>query len=136
MSCLREPSNRYDHYAVKVITPETVAHHLLDAVTRDHQPYQAVRDIVGQKMVGRVPAGLCKILSIGMRDGFIRRVVCVYRGGFLHGGPVAGGGPKLKVGYMVFLEDAGDRREDRHDKLYETAGQIKPFLDDQNDICL
>ena len=132
---MREPTNRYDQYAVKVVTPQTVASHLLGRVTRDHTPYQTVQDILGQKIVGRVPAGLCKVLSIGMRDGFIRRVVCVYRGGFIHGGATPGGGPKLKVGYMIFLED-GTRREDRHDKLYQTAALIKPFLTDRNDIFL
>ena len=44
----REPENRYDKMAVKVVAPIDVPAEVREEVTRDHHPQQKVKEILGQ----------------------------------------------------------------------------------------
>ena len=104
MKCIPEPSNRYDRNAVLVVAPplSDVPQDLHETVTKDSFPPQTVKDVAGEK-IGRVPKGICGVISQGIRGGWIIKAVAVYTGGFIHAGQVRGGGPQLKCQYLLIL---------------------------------
>lgn len=131
MGLEREPNNPYDEHAVTVRAPsEEEMAPVLETITRDHHPIQAVKDVCGQ-IVGRVPRGIASIISKALEDGSIYRAMAFYRGGFEHGGPVRGGGPQLRAVYCVYLA----RGRDAPEKLVQLADKLRPFLG-PNDIYL
>lgn len=127
----REPDNRYDQYAVKVMAPaaDLFPAAVLEDITRDHAPIQRVKDVVGE-MIGRVPRHLCEIISRGLREGWLRRAVAFHTGGVDVDGPMRGGGPKLKACYLLSLEP------NRGMTMRRMADMIRPHLDNDEHIAL
>ena len=136
LQCEREPDNPYDEFAVRLRAPSAAEmESVIGSLTRDPPRVQHVRDVCG-RVVGRVPRGISKIISEGLRDGALHRAVCFYRGGFLHRGPVRGGGPQLKAVYCLYLSRGPGNRRNDPQRLIDLADKIRPFLDDEFDIYL
>ena len=60
---------------------------------------QVVADIAG-KTVGRVPANICQVLSKGLREGWLKRAICIHTGGFIHRL-----GPQLKCTFDLHIDE-------------------------------
>lgn len=108
MECIPEPNNPVDQWACKVIAPtaDTIEPALLNLPTRLGPQHQLVRDIC-RLTIGRIPSGVCNIVSIGRMQNWMERAVCMYTGRLIHDGPVHGGSPKLECLYLFeFTQDA------------------------------
>ena len=112
LECNPEAKNPHDPFAVLVKCPPlwTFPRHLWDVQTRgppeSSSPRQNVEMVAG-KLIGRVPKEIRQIFSMGLKGGMRRwmlRAVAIHIGGFVHDGPVTGGGPKLKCVYMLYIK--------------------------------
>ena len=103
MVCQAEPQNKYDKNAVLVKCPPLmdIPQDQWDVETRgadSRSPRQTVRDVAGRQ-VGRVPKEICKVISKGLLEGWIKRAVTIHTGGFVHNK-----GPQLKCIYMLYIQ--------------------------------
>ena len=100
LSLIREPNNRYDRHAVKVVAPpiDQIRPAFRNAITRERDG-QRVGDVAG-KCIGRVPAHLSKLISNGLLSGDIDKCEVIFTGKIIHDG-----GPKLSMAYFITFHE-------------------------------
>ena len=126
MTCIPDPSNLYDRFAVIVQAPsaEDVQHDLLHIETRAPPRQQLVSDVVGS-IVGHVPKNICNVISCGLSiHRTLSHAVCFFTGDI-----VLDNGPQLCCVYLLeFAPSSGN-------KCIEAANHLHHFLPD-DDIFL
>ena len=80
-------------------------------------------EILGRTL-GHVPAGLCSVMSSGIKEGVVIGVHAVYTGDIIHGGPFRGGGPKLTAVYVLDLSEEAN--------VHDLTDQISVHVDDED----
>ena len=123
LELVREPDNRYDMHAVKVMAPviSKIQPQFYENVTRERDG-QKVRDVAGN-CVGRVPAHLCQAISVGLASGQIKAASAYYTGHVITG---RGNGPELSAVYFLEM-----RSEVEKDKLEDNLlSEIKSLIRD------
>ena len=116
----REPDNRFDRYAVKLIAPSLnlIAPNVRDSVTRERDGQRA-RDIAG-KCIGRLPRHLSKLISCGLDRGEITDAVAMFTGHIVHNR-----GPQLSMAYFFTFCD-----EETADTLEDELVKFPPIIRD------
>ena len=125
LTCHPESGNRFGRNAVLVKCPplNELPQAIWDSETRGRESRsarQTVREIAGQR-IGRVPKQISRVISEGLREGWVKRAAVVHIGGFIHDGSVRGGGPKLKCVYMLYIQPSS--------RVPQVAASLKPHVD-------